>query len=193
MNRGPCTVLGQSVGSVRGHLRHLSLPLRLIVNLSGYTKMSVYGYHTEKDSHHPHTKDHAEKITVDVASPSRARLPLMPSGGARASIDLSSSAIAATVSRQGARVPILIDGRLVMPPGVAIGPAGQLYAGLDTTPRGPSRRTTGSSTIQPTYSASPPTRPVRHNPTPWIWSLPSCGMSLTMPPTRSASRSLSSP
>ncbi|MEV0156295.1 Hsp70 family protein [Micromonospora sp. NPDC050686] len=57
----------------------------------------------------------------------------MSSGGARASIDLSSAAIAVTVDQQGVRVPILIDGRLVMPRGVAIGPAGQLYAGIDTT------------------------------------------------------------
>ncbi|MFI7609543.1 hypothetical protein ACIBTV_31125 [Micromonospora sp. NPDC049366] len=57
----------------------------------------------------------------------------MPSGGARLSIDLSSSAIAATVSRHGTRVPILIDGRLTMPLGVAFGPAGQLYVGLDST------------------------------------------------------------
>ncbi|MET8367659.1 hypothetical protein ABZU53_29450 [Micromonospora sp. NPDC005194] len=48
------------------------------------------------------------------------------------SIDLSSSAIAATVSWQGVKVPILIDGRLVMPPGVVIGPAGEIYVGLDT-------------------------------------------------------------
>jgi hypothetical protein len=57
----------------------------------------------------------------------------MASGGARASVDLSSSAIAVTVSHQCLRVPILIDGRLVMPPSVAIGPAGQLYVGLDNT------------------------------------------------------------
>ncbi|WP_165949881.1 Hsp70 family protein, partial [Micromonospora sp. KC207] len=57
----------------------------------------------------------------------------MVNGDARLSIDLSSSAIAATVSRQGTRVPILIDGRLVMPPGVAIGPAGDLYVGVDAT------------------------------------------------------------
>ncbi len=56
----------------------------------------------------------------------------MPSGGTVLSIDLSSSAIAATVSRQGLRIPILIDGRLVMPPGVVIGPAGEIYVGLDT-------------------------------------------------------------
>ncbi|MFI6263290.1 Hsp70 family protein [Micromonospora sp. NPDC051006] len=49
------------------------------------------------------------------------------------SIDLNSSAVAATAIRQGTRVPILIDGRLVMPPGVAIGPTGQLYVGLDST------------------------------------------------------------
>ncbi|OON28438.1 Hsp70 family protein [Micromonospora sp. DH13] len=55
----------------------------------------------------------------------------MVNGDARLSIDLSSSAIAATVSRQGTRVPILIDGRLVMPPGVAIAPAGDLYVGVD--------------------------------------------------------------
>ncbi|MFF0123746.1 Hsp70 family protein [Micromonospora arida] len=56
----------------------------------------------------------------------------MPSGGTVLSIDLSSSAIAATVSRQGLKIPILIDGRLVMPPGVVIGPAGKIYVGLDT-------------------------------------------------------------
>ncbi|MFI2667852.1 Hsp70 family protein [Micromonospora carbonacea] len=55
----------------------------------------------------------------------------MVNGDARLSIDLSSSAIAATVSRQGTRVPILIDGRLVIPPGVAIAPAGDLYVGVD--------------------------------------------------------------
>ncbi|MDG4838339.1 hypothetical protein O7631_17610 [Micromonospora sp. WMMD967] len=49
------------------------------------------------------------------------------------SIDLSSSAIAATASRQGLKIPILIDGRPVMPPGVVIGPAGEIYVGLDTT------------------------------------------------------------
>ncbi|WP_157748228.1 Hsp70 family protein [Micromonospora echinaurantiaca] len=47
-------------------------------------------------------------------------------------MDLSSSAIAATVSWQSVRVPVLIDGRLVMPPGVVIGPAGQVYVGLET-------------------------------------------------------------
>ncbi|MBQ0906804.1 hypothetical protein [Micromonospora sp. U21] len=57
----------------------------------------------------------------------------MPSGGTVLSIDLSSSAIAATVSRHGLKIPILIDGRLVMPPGAAIGPAGEIYIGLDTT------------------------------------------------------------
>ncbi|WBB69203.1 Hsp70 family protein [Micromonospora sp. WMMD812] len=132
MDRGPCTVLREPVAVVRGHL-HLSLPRRLIVNLFAYTRMSAPGQPTEKDSHHPCTKDHGERITVDVASPSPARLPLMPNGGVTASIDLSSTAIAVTVSREGARVPILIDGRLVMPPGVAISPAGQLYAGLDST------------------------------------------------------------
>ncbi|MFC4016625.1 hypothetical protein ACFOW4_01495 [Micromonospora sp. GCM10011542] len=49
------------------------------------------------------------------------------------SIDLSSSSIAATVSRHSLKIPILIDGRLTMPPGVAIGPAGETYLGLDTT------------------------------------------------------------
>ncbi|WLS44819.1 hypothetical protein Q3V37_26110 [Micromonospora profundi] len=57
----------------------------------------------------------------------------MPSGGTVLSIDLSSSAIAATVSRHGLKIPILIDGRLVMPPGAAIGPAGEIYLGLDAT------------------------------------------------------------
>ncbi|WP_328853284.1 Hsp70 family protein [Micromonospora globbae] len=57
----------------------------------------------------------------------------MPSGGTRLSIDLSSSAIAATVSHHGTRMPILIDGRLTMPTGIAITPTGQLYVGLDTT------------------------------------------------------------
>ncbi|MFD6568932.1 hypothetical protein, partial [Micromonospora profundi] len=57
----------------------------------------------------------------------------MPSGGTVLSIDLSSTAIAATVSRHGLKIPILIDGRLVMPPGAAIGPAGEIYLGLDAT------------------------------------------------------------
>ncbi|MGC4862827.1 hypothetical protein [Micromonospora sp. DT41] len=57
----------------------------------------------------------------------------MPNGGTVLSVDLSSSAIAATVSRHGLKIPILIDGRLVMPPGAAIGPAGEIYLGLDTT------------------------------------------------------------
>ncbi|MEU5908469.1 hypothetical protein ABZ780_29375 [Micromonospora sp. NPDC047467] len=57
----------------------------------------------------------------------------MPSGGTVLSIDLSSSAIAATVSRHGLKIPILIDGRLVMPPGAAIGPTGEIYLGLDAT------------------------------------------------------------
>ncbi|MET8354667.1 hypothetical protein [Micromonospora sp. NPDC005206] len=56
----------------------------------------------------------------------------MPNGGTVLSIDLSSSAIAATVSRHSLKIPILIDGRLAMPPGVAIGPAGEIYVGLDT-------------------------------------------------------------
>ncbi|MBO4161369.1 Hsp70 family protein [Micromonospora antibiotica] len=55
----------------------------------------------------------------------------MPHGDTTAAIDLSSATIAATVSRDGARVPILIDGRLVMPPGVVIGPTGHLYVGVD--------------------------------------------------------------
>ncbi|MGN9811483.1 Hsp70 family protein [Micromonospora sp. BQ11] len=56
----------------------------------------------------------------------------MPSGGVRASIDLSSSAVAVTVTQQGVRIPVLIDGRPAMPAGVATGPAGQIYVGLDT-------------------------------------------------------------
>ncbi|NJP30774.1 Hsp70 family protein [Micromonospora thermarum] len=54
----------------------------------------------------------------------------MPSGGARLSIDLSSPAIAATVDRHGARIPVMLDGRLAMPRGVALDPAGNLYLGV---------------------------------------------------------------
>lgn len=56
----------------------------------------------------------------------------MPSGGIRLSIDLGSSAIAATVARQGTRVPVMLGGQLVMPRGVAFDPGtGQLQLGVD--------------------------------------------------------------
>lgn len=63
----------------------------------------------------------------------------MPSGGTWLSIDLSSPAIAAVVGRQGARIPVLLGGQLVMPHGVAVDPGtGRLQLGVDvaaaTTP-----------------------------------------------------------
>ncbi|MFG3690652.1 Hsp70 family protein [Micromonospora sp. NPDC047740] len=54
----------------------------------------------------------------------------MPSGGVRLSIDLSSSAIAATVDRHGARIPVMLGGGLVMPHGVALDPAGHVHVGV---------------------------------------------------------------
>ncbi|OKI53799.1 hypothetical protein [Micromonospora sp. CB01531] len=54
----------------------------------------------------------------------------MPSGGVRLSIDLSSSAIAATVDRHGARIPVMLDGGLVMPHGVALDPAGHVHVAV---------------------------------------------------------------
>lgn len=61
----------------------------------------------------------------------------MPTGGIRLSIDVSSSAIAATVDRDGARIPVMLNGRFVMPHGIALDPAGQLYVGV-TGPSEPS-------------------------------------------------------
>ncbi|MEU2614906.1 hypothetical protein ABZ570_25470, partial [Micromonospora sp. NPDC007271] len=58
----------------------------------------------------------------------------MPSGGVRLSIDLSSSAIAATVDRHGARIPVMLDGRLVMPHGVALDPTGHFHFGVAAAP-----------------------------------------------------------
>ncbi|MEV6816485.1 hypothetical protein, partial [Micromonospora sp. NPDC051296] len=50
------------------------------------------------------------------------------------SIDLSSpTAIAATIGRSGARIPVLIGGRHILPTGIAIDPAGHLYFGVDAT------------------------------------------------------------
>ena len=54
----------------------------------------------------------------------------MPIGGIRLSIDLSSSAIAATVDRHGARIPVMLDGHLVMPHRVAVDYTGQLHLGM---------------------------------------------------------------
>lgn len=54
----------------------------------------------------------------------------MPSGGIRLSIDLSSSAIAATVDRHGARMPVMLNGHLVMPHGITLDPAGHLHVGV---------------------------------------------------------------
>ncbi|MER7996600.1 hypothetical protein [Micromonospora chalcea] len=58
----------------------------------------------------------------------------MPSGGTRLSIDLTSSAIAATVDRDGTRIPVLLNGRIVMPHGIVIDPAGQLHPGVNGLP-----------------------------------------------------------
>ncbi|MGC1209798.1 MAG: Hsp70 family protein [Micromonospora sp.] len=58
-------------------------------------------------------------------------LPHMPTEGLLLSIDLSSSAIAATIGRQGARIPVMLDGHLVMPRGVAFDPGtGHLQLGV---------------------------------------------------------------
>ncbi|MFI7553819.1 hypothetical protein ACIBQ2_29250 [Micromonospora sediminimaris] len=57
----------------------------------------------------------------------------MSSGGPRLSIDLTSPAVAATVDRSGTRIPVLIGGQLVLPPGVAVAPNGHLYFGVDAT------------------------------------------------------------
>lgn len=54
----------------------------------------------------------------------------MPSGGIRLSIDLNSSVIAATVDRHGARIPVMLDGHLVMPHRVAVDHTGQLHLGM---------------------------------------------------------------
>ncbi|MCW3818978.1 hypothetical protein ONA91_31525 [Micromonospora sp. DR5-3] len=48
----------------------------------------------------------------------------------RLSIDLSSPAIAATIDRDGARIPVTLNGRLVMPHGIILDPAGQLRVGV---------------------------------------------------------------
>ncbi|MFI5484172.1 hypothetical protein [Micromonospora echinaurantiaca] len=61
----------------------------------------------------------------------------MPDGGARLSIDLTSSAIAATVGHHGARIPVMLDGHLVMPRGIALDPAGNLYLGVPATTPSP--------------------------------------------------------
>ncbi|MFE9694378.1 hypothetical protein [Micromonospora sp. NPDC005806] len=58
----------------------------------------------------------------------------MPSGGIRLSIDLSSSAIAATIDRYDARIPVMLNGRLVMPHGVTLDPAGHLRVGVTAPP-----------------------------------------------------------
>lgn len=58
----------------------------------------------------------------------------MPNGGIRLSIDLSSSAIAATADRDGARIPVMLNGRFVMPYGITVDPAGQLYVGVTAPP-----------------------------------------------------------
>ncbi|MBM0229085.1 hypothetical protein [Micromonospora sp. ATA51] len=54
----------------------------------------------------------------------------MPNGGIQLSIDLNSSAIAATIDRHGARIPVMLDGRLVMPHGVALDPSGHIQVGV---------------------------------------------------------------
>jgi hypothetical protein len=59
----------------------------------------------------------------------------MPNGGIRLSIDLNSSAIAATVDRHGARIPVMLDGRLVMPHGVALDSTGHVQVGVSAAPQ----------------------------------------------------------
>ncbi|MGN9779348.1 Hsp70 family protein [Micromonospora sp. H33] len=61
----------------------------------------------------------------------------MPSGGARLSIDLTSSAIAATVGHHGARIPVMLDGHPVMPRGVALDPEGTLFLGVPAATASP--------------------------------------------------------
>ncbi|MEW2477522.1 hypothetical protein AB0875_27400 [Micromonospora gifhornensis] len=58
----------------------------------------------------------------------------MSSGGPQLSIDLSSpTAIAATIGRSGARIPVLVGGRHLLPTGIAIDPTGHRYYGIDPT------------------------------------------------------------
>ncbi|MEU4482534.1 hypothetical protein AB0F68_31415 [Micromonospora sp. NPDC023966] len=54
----------------------------------------------------------------------------MPNGGIQLSIDLNSAAIAATIDRHGARIPVMLDGRLAMPHGVALDSTGNIHIGV---------------------------------------------------------------
>ncbi|SBT38665.1 Hsp70 family protein [Micromonospora auratinigra] len=53
----------------------------------------------------------------------------MPNGGIRLSIDLTSAVIAATADLHGTRIPVMLNGRIVMPHGLSVGPSGQLHVG----------------------------------------------------------------
>ncbi|MFI7077179.1 hypothetical protein ACIBO1_07790 [Micromonospora sp. NPDC049903] len=56
----------------------------------------------------------------------------MSSGGPQLSIDFSSpTAIAAIIGRSGARIPVLIGGRHILPAGIVVDSAGHLYFGVD--------------------------------------------------------------
>ncbi|WDQ02261.1 hypothetical protein PVK74_10790 [Micromonospora chalcea] len=79
-------------------------------------------------------KGSLDETLVDGLLPPRERLPHMPSGGIRLSIDLSSSAIAATIDRHGTRIPVMLNGRLVMPHGITLDPAGHLRVGVTAPP-----------------------------------------------------------
>ncbi|MFG3602463.1 Hsp70 family protein [Micromonospora chersina] len=59
----------------------------------------------------------------------------MPNGGIRLSIDLNSSAIAATIDRHGTRIPVTLDGRLAMPHGVVLDPTGHVRVGVSAAPQ----------------------------------------------------------
>ncbi|MGW5666450.1 hypothetical protein [Micromonospora sp. NPDC003776] len=61
----------------------------------------------------------------------------MSIGGIRLSIDLSSSAIAATIDRHGTRIPVMLGGRLVMPHGITLDPAGHLHVAVAAPPEPP--------------------------------------------------------
>ncbi|MEV0429649.1 hypothetical protein [Micromonospora sp. NPDC050495] len=61
----------------------------------------------------------------------------MPNGGIRLSIDLTSAVIAATADLHGTRIPVMLNGRIVMPHGLTVDPSGQLHVGV-TAPSTPS-------------------------------------------------------
>ncbi|MEU1687916.1 hypothetical protein [Micromonospora sp. NPDC005707] len=63
----------------------------------------------------------------------------MPNGGSRLSIDLNSSAIAATLDRHGTRIPVLLNGGLTMPHGVALDPTGHIQVGVSAASQPPAK------------------------------------------------------